>query len=102
MGVNTIIAIVIGIILLILLIIYAYWRIKENGLNKFIIEMITKAEEEFNEGENEEKINFVIDKVIMILPRPIQLIVTREMIKKLVQDIFDKIKIALDYNSVGK
>lgn len=101
----TIATILTGIVcacLLIILFIYMYWQIKENGLNTFIIAMITKAEEEFNEGENEEKINFVIDRVIAILPGFLRLCLNRELVKNIVQDVFDKIKVALDYNKAGK
>ena len=48
-------------------------------------------------GQNSEKLNFVIDKVIAMLPKPLQFFITREAVKKFVQSIFDTVKKALDY-----
>lgn len=78
-------------------IIYIVWQIKKNGLRKAIVSLIVKAEDMYNKGENEEKINYVIDKVIALLPLPFQLLITRETIRKFIQKIFDEIKKALDY-----
>ena len=78
-------------------IIYIAWQIKKNGLRGAVINLIVKAEDMYNKGDNEEKINYVIDKVIAILPIPFQLLITRETIRKFIQKVFDEIKKALDY-----
>lgn len=78
-------------------IIYIVWLIKKNGLRGAVVNLIVKAEDMYNKGDNEEKINYVIDKVIAIVPMPFQLIITRENIRKFIQKIFDEIKEALDY-----
>ena len=79
-------------------IIYIVWQIKKNGLRGAVVNLIVKAEDTYNKGENEEKINYVIDKVIAIVPMPFQLIITRETIRKFIAKIFDETKKALDYN----
>ena len=76
---------------------YIAWQIKKNGLRGAVVNLIVKAEDMYNKGDNEEKINYVIDKVIALLPLPFQLLITRETIRKFIQKVFDEIKKALDY-----
>ena len=97
METQTIIAIVIVAILLIAFIIWLIWQIKKKGLKEFATEMIVKAEDMYKQGENQEKLNYVIDKVIAMLPKPLQFFITREAVKKFVQSVFDTVKKALDY-----
>lgn len=85
------------VIFAIAIIIIVAWQIKKRGLKDFIIDMIIKAEEMYNKGENEEKINYVIDKVIAMLPLPLQFFITRNAVRNLVQNAFDNIKKTLDY-----
>lgn len=59
--------------------------------------MIVKAEDMYQQGQNSEKLNFVIDKVIAILPTPLQFFITRNAVKNFVQNVFDTVKKALDY-----
>ena len=97
MDAQTIIGIVIVAILVIVFIIWLIWQIKKKGLNQFVTEMIVKAEDMFKQGENTEKLNYVIDKVIGMLPKPLQFFITRDAVEKFVQSIFDTVKKALDY-----
>lgn len=97
MEAQTIIAIVIVAILVIAFIIWLVWQIKKKGLKEFATEMIVKAEDMYQQGENTEKLNYVIDKVIAMLPMPLQFFITRDAVKKFVQNIFDTVKKALDY-----
>ena len=97
MEAQTIISIVIVAILVIAFIIWLAWQIKKKGLKQFAAEMIVKAEDMYKQGENEEKLNYVIDKVIAMLPAPLQFFITREAVKKFVQNVFDTVKKALDY-----
>ena len=97
METQTIISIIIVAILVIAFIIWLAWQIKKKGLKQFAAEMIVKAEDMYKQGENEEKLNYVIDKVIGMLPKPLQFFITREAVKNFVQSIFDTVKKALDY-----
>lgn len=90
------------ILMLLVYLLYKIWQIKKKGLRPTIIEFIVKAEESFNQGENAEKMNYVIDKIIVLLPIPFRLFITREMIRAIVQSVFDEIKKALDYQSLDK
>ena len=97
MEAQTIIAIVIVAILLMAFIIWLIWQIKKKGLKEFATEMIVKAEDMYKQGENQEKLNYVIDKVIAMLPKVLQFFITREAVKNFVQNVFDTVKKALDY-----
>ena len=97
MEASTIIAIVIIAILVIAFVIWLAWQIKKKGLKEFATEMIIKAEDMYQKGQNSEKLNYVIDKVIAMLPTPLQFFITRDAVKKFVQNIFDTVKKALDY-----
>lgn len=97
MEAQTIIGIVTVIIIVIAFIIWLIWQIKKKGLKEFATEMIVKAEDIYEQGENQEKLNFVIDKVIVMLPTPLQFFITREAVKNFVQSMFDIVKKALDY-----
>lgn len=97
MEAQTIIAIVIIAIAVIAFIIWLIWQIKKKGLKEFVTEMIVKAEDMYKQGENQEKLNYVIDRVIAMLPRVLQFFITREAIKNFVQSVFDTVKKALDY-----
>ena len=97
MEAQTIISIVLVALLVIAFIIWLVWQIKKKGLKQFATEMIIKAEEMYKKGENQEKLNYVIDKVIGMLPAPLQFFITREAVQKFVQSVFDTVKKALDY-----
>ena len=97
MDTQTIISIIIVALIVIAFIIWLIWQIKKKGLKEFVTEMIVKAEDMYKQGENTEKLNYVIDKVIAMLPAPLQFFITREAVKKFVQSVFDSIKKALDY-----
>lgn len=78
-------------------IIRLFWEIKKSGLKEVAIKYIVRAEDIYNKGDNQEKLNFVIDKVIAFIPMPFRLFITREAIKELVQSVFDSVKSALDF-----
>lgn len=97
MDAQTIIGIVIVVLIVIAFIIWLAWQIKKKGLKQFATEMIVKAEDMFHKGENTQKLNYVIDKVITMLPKPLQFFITREAVENFVQNVFDTVKKALDY-----
>lgn len=97
MNIQLIIEIAVIAIIVLLFIFWLVWQIKKKGLKQFVTQMIVKAEDTYDKGQNSEKLNFVIDKVIAMLPKPLQFFITREAVKKFVQSIFDTVKKALDY-----
>lgn len=97
MEAQIIIGILVVTILVIAFIIWLVWQIKKKGLKQFATEMIVKAEDMFHKGENSQKLNYVIDKIIDALPKILQIFITRENVEKFVQSVFDVVKKALDY-----
>lgn len=73
------------------------WSIKKKGLKGTVIEMIVDAEERFKQGQNSQKLNYVIDIIMGLVPKGLRLFITRDTIKKFIQKIFDEVKICLDY-----
>lgn len=97
MTTQMIISIAIIAILVISFIICVAWQIKKQGLRNFASELIVQAEKEFNKGENKEKLDYVVEKLIAIIPAPFSLFITTSMVKKMVQEVFNMCKKALDY-----
>ena len=97
MDIQQIIGIIIAVAVVIGFIIYIAWQIKKKGLRQFAVEFILKAEDKFKRGENEAKLNYVIDKVITFIPAPLNFFITRDAVKTFVQSVFDSVKKALDY-----
>lgn len=94
----TIIEIAIIVIAILAFILYLVWQIKKKGLRATAVDLIVKAEEMFRQGDNENKLNYVIDKIISItIPKPLSLFITRDSVKSFVQSVFDETKKALDY-----
>lgn len=92
-----IIEISIVIIAILVFILYLVWQIKKKGLRETVVDLIVKAEDMFKQGENENKLNYVIDKIIAIIPMPLSLFITRDSVKSFIQSVFDETKKALDY-----
>ena len=94
----TIIEIAIIVMAILAFILYLVWQIKKKGLRATAVDLIVKAEEMFRQGDNENKLNYVIDKIISItIPKPLSLFITRDSVKSFVQSVFDETKKALDY-----
>ena len=94
---QTIISIVAIVLMVITFIIYIAWQIKKKGLKEFVTQMIVKAEDIYKKGQNDEKFNYVLEKVIAMIPMPLQLFITEDMVKNFIQKVFDSVKTALDY-----
>lgn len=97
MNPTTIIEIAIVVIAILAFIMYLVWQIKKKGLRQTAINLIVRAENMYKKGENEKKINYVIDKIIVLIPAPLSFFITREAVREFIQTIFDEVKKALDY-----
>ena len=98
MNPTTIIEIAIVVIAILAFILYLVWQIKKKGLRATAVDLIVKAEDMFRQGDNENKLNYVIDKIIsIIIPKPLRLFITRDSVKSFVQSVFDETKKAVDY-----
>ena len=97
MDAKTITEIAIVVVAILTFIMYLVWQIKKKGLRQTAISLIVKAEDMFKQGDNEKKINYVIDKIIVLIPAPLSFFITREAVREFIQKIFDEVKKALDY-----
>lgn len=100
MSTQTIISIIIIAIVVIALALYLTYQIKKKGLRKVAIEFIVMAEEKFKQGQNSEKFNYVFEAVYELLPAMVKIFITKTVIIKFIQKVFDEVKIALDYQGV--
>jgi hypothetical protein len=89
------------VITFIILIACLYYQIKKNGLRATAIQIIVYAEHIIGSGKGEEKMNYAIDSFIRLLPAPFKFLFSREMIRNFIQESFEQIKDALEYNPVG-
>ena len=96
---NEILCIIILVLACIAILGYLYWMIKKNGLIPVVVKMIVAAEDQFEKGANQEKINYVIDSLLEFLPKIFRYFITRENVKAFVQGVFDDVKEALDYRA---
>lgn len=94
---NEILCIIILVLACIAILGYLYWMIKKNGLIPVVVKMIVAAEDQFEKGANQEKINYVIDSLLEFLPKILRCFITRENVKSFVQKVFNSVKEALDY-----
>ena len=78
-------------------VLYVAWLIKKKGLREIAISLIVMAEDNYMKGQNAEKMDFAINKLIESIPIPFSLFVTKDSVRKFIQKIFDEIKEALDY-----
>ena len=97
MDAKTITEIAIVVIAILAFILYLVWQIKKKGLRQTAISLIVKAENMYKKGENEQKINYVINKIIVLIPAPLSFFITRDAVREFIQTIFDEVKKALDY-----
>ncbi len=84
-------------VIVILTAIFIAWKIYKQGLRKVAIDLIVNAEDIYKKGDNQKKLNYVIDRLIALIPAPFSFFITRECIKNFIQKVFDEIKKALDY-----
>ena len=90
------------VLALLVLFIYIGWQVKKKGLKQVAIDMIIKAEDMYNKGQNKEKMDFVIEKIektlsATLVGKILLNFITRGMIEHFIQNIFNTLKKALDY-----
>ncbi len=75
---------------------YLIIRIRMEGFKPVIVDLIVKAENMFEHGENREKMEWVVNTLIKIIPAPYNMFITTEGLISFIQSVFDVIKPALD------
>lgn len=100
MSAEMIISISIITIMAIAFIAYICYQIKTKGLRKAAIDFIVEAEEQFQQGENQEKLEYVLEAIYVMVPGWVRLFITKSAVTSFIQKIFDEVKVALDYREV--
>lgn len=88
--------IIIAVIVALLAIAFVAYKISTKGLRGAVVEFIVAAEQEFNKGQNSEKMEYVYNALVAVLPAPIRVFITKQLVINFIQKIFDEIKVALD------
>jgi len=94
---GTQLSIVILLIGFLILLTYLFIRIKKEGLRPVVVDLIVKAEAMFNHGENKAKLQWVVDKLIKVIPAPFNMFITTDMLIDFIEEVFKVVKPALDY-----
>lgn len=66
------------------------------GIRNDVYKLFLEAEHRFNHGDNSAKLQFVCEKAYAFLPKAIQLFVTPEVLKLIIDEWFKSIKDLLD------
>lgn len=96
-----ILSIIIIAVVIIVAIVFLCVKIKKEGLKSVARKFIVRAEKGFQYGRNSEKFNYVFDKVYDFVPNYLKIFITKEVVMKIIQKVFDELKEALDYKNTG-
>lgn len=96
----TILSIVILVLVVLAFIAYILYQVKKKGLRQTAIDYICFAEKSFENHKNDEKFNYVLDRLYNGLPAIVRVFITTDMIKVFIQKVFNEIKIALDTQKI--
>ncbi len=102
MDIQTILQIAIIIIACLIPVAYLIYKIKTKGLRPVAVELIVAAEKEFQSGQGSQKMEYVYNALIALVPQPFKMFITKTAMINFIQNIFDEIKVALDYKEEVK
>lgn len=94
-----ILSIVIIALVVIISIVSLFYSIKKLGLRIVAIKFIVEAERIFQNKKGSVKFNYVVDKIYEMIPKFLQIFVTKVLLINFIQKVFDEVKIALDYQN---
>lgn len=97
MDLQTTISIIFLIVLVSIIILEIFWKIKRNGLKETIKGFIIAAEKLFQYKDNANKIKYVVDHIYdNYIPSFFKLYITRGMVENFVNIVFKEFKEELD------
>ena len=91
----------IGIVIALFVIVKLLQSIGLEKIRESVYQLFIDAEHEFQEGENEEKFEYVINAAKTFIPAPFNLLITETLLRKVVQAWFDIVKDLLDDGRVN-
>lgn len=99
---GTYLSIAILLIAVVILVAYVIYLVKKDGWRKTAINLIVQIEERMGSGYGKQKMEMVVQAFRELLPTPLRVILTTEMIKGFIQAVFNEIKESLDYRGEQK
>lgn len=93
------ISLIVLIVIVLAFIGYIIYTIYKKGLRQTAIDFICLAEKYFEYGKNTDKFQYVYSRIYDCLPSIIKIFITKEILEKFIQEVFDEIKVALDINT---
>ena len=78
------------------------YKINTKGFRSVAVELIVAAEKEFQSGQGSQKMEYVYNALIALVPQPFKMFITKTAMINFIQNIFDEIKVALDYKEEVK
>ena len=86
----------VGVAIAVFLIVKYVRHIGLEAIRERVYKAFVEAEHEFQQGENTEKFEYVINIARTAIPTPINLFITESLLRKVVQAWFDLVKDLLD------
>lgn len=93
---KTIILALIGLAAVVFLVVKYVRHMGLESIRERVYAAFLEAEHEFQQGENEEKFEYVIDIARSAIPAPFNMFITESLLRKVVQAWFDLVKDLLD------
>ena len=96
-----IIFIVLMVAVAIFLVVKAMQNIGLEKIRAYVYQGFIKAEHEFQQGENEQKFDYVVQLAKSSIPAPFNLFITEKLLRKVIQLWFDICKDLLDDGKIN-
>ena len=98
-----VVAVVTVLVIVTLVCVYQYTKMKGlDGIRGDVYQLILKAEHVYNaSGQGEQKLKWVVQQARSLLPRWLQVIVSEEMLIKVIEEWFAAVKDLLDDGQVN-
>lgn len=100
---QVVVAVVTVLVIVTLVCVYQYTKMKGlDGIRGDVYQLILKAEHVYNaSGQGEQKLKWVVQQARSLLPRWLQVIVSEEMLIKVIEEWFEAVKDLLDDGKVN-
>ena len=92
---------VVGVVIALYIIVKLLQTVGLEKIRAVVYQLFIDAEHAFQEGENEEKFEYVINAAKTFIPAPFNLFITETLLRRVVQAWFDIVKDLLDDGRVN-
>lgn len=95
------IVILLGVAIVVFLVVKTMQKLGLDTIRLYAYNWFEKAEDEFEQGQNEEKFEYVLNLAKMTIPSPFNVFITESVLRKAVQLWFDLCKDLLDDGKIN-